>query len=189
MFVQSSSALTFKQELKMWYEAIKLRDRSLSKRYYQTIKDQVTGIEDIDILASFHLVSDRHFLLSQLYNDAKYHLTRVKHYVSCLSNELSAYYYYFNGLYEYLNGNIQQALNDFSEQKRRYGNPNFIISLAWSMENLEGWPYLLLTQKKHWHHLINTCWFTKWLTVISYWVSTITGSTNTKQLSHILKKP
>ncbi|MDM5336502.1 helix-turn-helix transcriptional regulator [Fictibacillus enclensis] len=130
MFVQSSSALTFKQELKMWYEAIKLRDRSLSKRYYQTIKDQVTGIEDIDILASFHLVSSRHFLLSQLYNDAKYHLTRVKHYVSCLSNELSAYYYYFNGLYEYLNGNIQQALNDFFRAKETVREPEFYYQLG-----------------------------------------------------------
>ncbi|MFC0187227.1 helix-turn-helix domain-containing protein [Fictibacillus aquaticus] len=116
--------------LKEWYEEIKFRNKDNSDHIYQQMQENMIGIQDIEILALFHVMSSRHFMLTNEFERAQSHLETASTYLHYISGETKSYYYYFLGLYEYLNGSYDKALEYYLKVQGAVNEPEYYYQLA-----------------------------------------------------------
>jgi HTH-type transcriptional regulator, quorum sensing regulator NprR len=128
--LQSSSTKELEQKIFNWYEAIKFRDHTLSTHLYFDLQKKVSGISDIELESQVNLVSARHHLLLNDYPKAKRYLEKVSPLIQYLPKKILNYYTYFSGLYEYLNGNLEKALNLYSSLKGNINEPEYSYQIG-----------------------------------------------------------
>ncbi|KSU83113.1 Tetratricopeptide repeat-containing protein [Fictibacillus enclensis] len=128
--LQSSSTNEIKKLIYCWYDDIKARKRSATKDHYINIEKKMKGIKDIELLSMFHLCATRHFLLLREFDSAEEQLAHAEKYIEYTPKETAAYYYYFSGLYEYLKGHFQKALELYLKAKDYVSEPEYHYQLA-----------------------------------------------------------
>jgi tetratricopeptide (TPR) repeat protein len=119
-----------KKEILNWYEVIKLRDLMGSSNYYTKLSHPVSVIDDVEVLGSYNIMCARHFLLLENYDEAKRYLHMAQSIIPFLPKNIVNFYFYFKGLYEYLNGNLEAALEYYLSIKGYIDEPEYFYQLG-----------------------------------------------------------
>ncbi|RBP02488.1 helix-turn-helix domain-containing protein [Rossellomorea aquimaris] len=120
----SSSEL--RRLLNEWYAVMKERDSRKASDLWNELSSLVEKADDPLILCLFNLYSSRYYMLQKDLVKAKECLKEAENMEKLFSEELNYYYHSFHGLLKYLEGHLEDALEEYKKAERCSGIANII---------------------------------------------------------------
>lgn len=106
-----------KAKLNHWYEEIRSRNTEKAKKTLSVIQNDFKDVDDPQAFIHFQLMNARYYLLIKDPDEAREPLQSVQKMKKYMDRELAYYYQKFSGLYEYLFGNLETALDYYTQAR------------------------------------------------------------------------
>jgi len=137
------------EDLKRWYRVINSRDIGSASKCFLDIKEKYSNNKDPFIKSTYLLFLFRYYLLLRDLKEADKVLIELKKYESYYSNEYSYYYSVFIGLFYYLSGQYQLAIDYYIEAgSHNPEDPDYYFQTALTYSRLQKVSLSLIQAKK-----------------------------------------
>ena len=121
--VPSTEAATINTEeingkLYEWYEIIKSRDNDKARKLEVSINEEIFKLDDLTTFIQYQLFSLRYQLLLRNMNESKQLILKLESVENHLSEKQKYYFYYFYGLYKYIQDDFIDSLEYYSKAEK-----------------------------------------------------------------------